>query len=188
MLSVTLTRHPVSTPTPPQRCPRLNVDPETMNTLPENRNDDMRIACAPGSEDALVEFVFSQLLAFADADEAQLRLQSEFHLSCEDALLALDRVPGGVIRAITGHPSNRPCRHRDPIAHIAFEKVWSELPRRHLFSTRRRSTGRWVAWFEELRRRINTGQQAGAGQPAAHPVVEPDGGDKPQPDAEGHPR
>ena len=32
------------------------------------------------------------------------------------------------------------------------------------------------------------GEQAGAGQPATGPVVEPEGGDKPQPEAEGRSR
>ena len=138
-----------------------------MDSLPKSWTDDLRIALALGSEDALVEFVFSQLLGFADADEVRQQLQSEFHLSSEDALLALDRVPAGVIRAITGNPANRPPYEKDPIAHIAFEKVWSELPRKHLFSTRKRSAGRWVAWFEELRRRVNTGQQGAAREPGA---------------------
>jgi hypothetical protein len=33
--------------------------------------------------------------------------------------------------------------------------------------------------------RLTRGEQTGAGQPATHPVVEPKGGDKPQPEAEG---
>jgi hypothetical protein len=35
---------------------------------------------------------------------------------------------------------------------------------------------------------LQPGEQAGAGQPATRPVVEPEGGDKPQPEAEGRSR
>ncbi|MFT3781036.1 MAG: hypothetical protein QM790_03405 [Nibricoccus sp.] len=128
-----------------------------MSTLPEGWTDDMRIAIAPGSETALVDLIFSQLLAFVDASTACHEIQTRFHLTEDDAYLALDRVPGGVIRALTGNPANRPDPSKDPLAHIAFEKVWSELPRVHWFSMRRKSIGRWHTWFEELRNREKSG-------------------------------
>lgn len=119
--------------------------------------EDMRIAIAPAREEALVEFVFPALLAFASADETCRQIRERFDLSEDDAWLALDRIPGGIVRALTCNPQNRPNREQDPLAYIAFEKVWSELPRLHWLSKRRKSGGRWLVWFEELRCRSNLG-------------------------------
>lgn len=116
----------------------------------------MRIAIAPGSEAALVEFVFSRLLMFAEAEVTCRDIRENFQLSEEDAWLALDRIPGGVVRALTCNLQNRLDSRHDPLAYIAFERVWSELPRVHLLSRRRKRGGRWLAWFEELRRRTNS--------------------------------
>jgi hypothetical protein len=43
----------------------------------------------------------------------------------------------------------------------------------------------WIAWAKKA---IKTTEQPGTGQPATRPVDEPEGGDKPQPEAEGRSR
>ena len=131
-----------------------------MFTIPEGWTDDMRIAIAPGApSEELVDLVFESLLKFGDATVVCQELRARFGLSEEDARLAIDRVPGGIIRAITGNPENRPDPVKDPLAHIAFERVWAELPRRHLFSRRKRPSGRWLKWFEDLRKIVKEKRQ-----------------------------
>jgi hypothetical protein len=127
--------------------------------LPEGHTDDMRIELVPGQAEALVDIMFEELPKFSDTREVCRKLQDRFGLSEEDALFAIDRVPGGIVRAITGNPENRPHPEKDPLAHIAFQRVWCNLPRRHLFSQRKKPSGPWLAWFEELRRRMNTSDQ-----------------------------
>ena len=52
-----------------------------------------------------------------------------------------------------------------------------------LLIVRLHKISRWIA-----KGQTPTDQQTGAGQPATRPVVEPEGGDKPLPEAEGRPR
>jgi hypothetical protein len=102
----------------------------------------------------VVDLVLEELPAFADISTVCKKLRDQYGLSEEVALLAIDRVPGGIIRALTGAPQNRPDPIDDPFAHMAFEKVWSEQPRLHWLSSRKKPSGKWLAWFEELRKRM----------------------------------
>jgi hypothetical protein len=46
-----------------------------------------------------------------------------FGLLPEDAELAIDRVCGGVVRALTGNQANCPDRIKDPIAWMSFQRA-----------------------------------------------------------------
>lgn len=117
--------------------------------------DDLRISIEPTRLEELVEAILTELPAFSDYDDVRRKLCARFGLSEDDATLALDRVPGGVVRALSENPENRPNPIKDPLANVAFEKVWAELPRRHLLSPRKKAHGKWLAWFEEIQRRVN---------------------------------
>src|SRR5205085_7467620 len=56
-----------------------------MSALPEGCTDDFRIQITPGSEVALVDFVFTQLLAFTDANNVCSEVRARFQLSEDDA-------------------------------------------------------------------------------------------------------
>ena len=49
-------------------------------------------------------------------------LREHFGLSAEDAELAVDRVCGGIVRAMTGNRANCPDRTKDPIAWMSFQR------------------------------------------------------------------
>lgn len=89
--------------------------------LPEGWTDDMSI---PGLTDrALAELVelilrdgFNQVPASNTIDH----LVTTFSLSTDNALLAYDRVHGGLVRAATGWPDNCPSQTKDPVAWASF--------------------------------------------------------------------
>ena len=124
-----------------------------MNTLPDGWTDDMRVAIDPARIDDLFEFIFDGHVCFANWDEMSLKIMQDFGLSEDDAILAIDRVQGGMVRAVTGNPVNRPDPIKDPLAHMSFERIWSELPRVHIFSRRRNPYGKWADWSYALRNR-----------------------------------
>ena len=117
--------------------------------IPEGFTDDMTVSVRPGrTAGELVDKVMSWLSEKRDLAALAGVLREEFGLSEEDAALALDRVQGGIVRALTGTRENEPDRTKDPLAWGSFTKVWAELPRRGLFSSRRVAAGRWNDWYE----------------------------------------
>lgn len=130
-----------------------------MANISKGWTDDMRINIARYAAEELVDLMFDELQMFSDADLVCHKLMKRFGLSEEDARLAVDRVPGGIVRAITGNPENRPDPIKDPLAYIAFERVWADLPRRAWFSSRKKPSGKWLAWFQELQKQINEKNQ-----------------------------
>jgi hypothetical protein len=50
-------------------------------------------------------------------------LREDFGLSAEGAELAVDRVCGGIVRAMTGNRANCPDRKKDPIAWMSFQRA-----------------------------------------------------------------
>lgn len=50
-------------------------------------------------------------------------LRDEFGLSVEGTELAIDRVCGGIVRAMTGNRANCPDRTKDPIAWMSFQRA-----------------------------------------------------------------
>lgn len=146
-----------------------------MSTLPEGWTDDMRISIDPQRINDLVHFLFDGHVRYADWVLMCERIVQEFGLTEEDAYLAIDRVQSGMVRAVTGNPENRPDAIKDPLAHMSFQRIWDELPRRHIFSRRRNAAGKWAEWFEIGQRRMrerqaeSTSEQDGGGQPATRP-------------------
>lgn len=119
----------------------------------------MRISLTDEEElSSLVGLVMPKLLEHSDYEDTSKLIQERYKISEEDAELALDRIPGGAIRAITGNLQNCPDQSKDPLAFIAFQRVWKELPRKSWFSRSRRPCGRWLAWFEELQALHNNGE------------------------------
>jgi hypothetical protein len=53
-------------------------------------------------------------------------LGEQFGLSVEDAELAMDRVCGGVVRALSGNRANCPDRMKDPIAWASFQRAMAK--------------------------------------------------------------
>lgn len=91
--------------------------------LPGGFTADVKIAFPKRqSVEAIVDFV---LLALSDGEQpgdVAKKLVADFHLSAEDAALAIDRVCGGVVRAATGYKDSRPAKKNDPMAWISFER------------------------------------------------------------------
>jgi hypothetical protein len=118
-------------------------------TIPEGFTDDMTVRIRPGrTGDELVTKVMEWLAERRDLGALVRVLEQDFGLSEEDALLALDRVQGGIVRALTGNHENEPDRAKDPLAWGSFTKVWAELPRRGLLSSRKVAAGPWNEWYE----------------------------------------
>ena len=57
------------------------------------------------------------------AEEIELALAREFALNEDDARLARDRTLGGLVRAATRNPANRPAPDKDPIAFESFQRT-----------------------------------------------------------------
>jgi hypothetical protein len=128
-------------------------------SIPEGWTDDMSIdARHNGDVSKIVATVLAWFHEDVGYESAVELLQVSFGLSLDDAFLTMDRVPGGVIRAITGNPANRPNPKKDPLAYTAFNAVWDELPRRHWFSRHRIPQGRWLSWFERRQAEFNQGE------------------------------
>lgn len=117
---------------------------------PDDWTDDMRVSLAPGKTVAgLVSAIMDAMAAGKTAMVLAPMLASEFGMTMEDAYLALDRVPGGIVRALTGNPENRPDGAKDPLAYESFERVWETLPLVDPSSSRRKAAGPWKDWLEK---------------------------------------
>jgi hypothetical protein len=85
--------------------------------------DDFSLGLQAGNVEDLVEQV---LVANSEGRQHELivaELREQFGLSVEDAELAVDRVCGGVSRALTGNRANCPDRTKDPIAWASFQRA-----------------------------------------------------------------
>ncbi|WP_143183653.1 MULTISPECIES: hypothetical protein [Rubritalea] len=119
-------------------------------SIPEGWTDDMNIELPHGhTQSQVAEFIMSQLDQRIGYDTAIQQLISEFGIDDEDAYLAYDRTQGGIIRALTCQPANKPNKRKDPIAHHSFNVVWEELPKKHLFSQEKKAAGKWHRWYLE---------------------------------------
>lgn len=116
--------------------------------------DDLSIALPPHrTAQQVAARVMLLLLVHTPTEHICYDLQHEFHLCEDDAWLAVDRVQGGIIRALTGRPDNRVDKVKDPLAFASFQIVWKTFRRKHWFSLSRVPGGRWDDWYKELRRR-----------------------------------
>jgi hypothetical protein len=85
--------------------------------------DDMTIRLPPGRTAAeVVDLVLQAALRGTAAEEIELALAREFALNEDDANLARDRTFGGLVRAATRNPANRPAPDKDPIAFESFQR------------------------------------------------------------------
>lgn len=126
--------------------------------IPADWTDDMRIAVSDKRElSAIVESVLQKLLDHRPNDQCIEELIADHQISHDDAELAMDRIQGGVIRALTGNPANRPDRIKDHLAWLAFKSVWLEFPRKHFFTRKRLPQGRWVSWRGQIATTSNHG-------------------------------
>src|SRR5215469_15774655 len=86
--------------------------------------DDMSIRLPPGRVVAeVVDFVLQATLRGVTDDEIELALAREFALNAGDAHIARDRTFGGLVRAASRNPLNRPAPDKDPIAFESFQRV-----------------------------------------------------------------
>ena len=119
-------------------------------SIPEGWTDDMSVDIKTGKtnkelSDSLIKaldqrFSFEKMISICI---------NEFGLSEGDADLAIDRVQGGIIRAITCNEANRPDKDKDPLAWYSFQNVWKTLPRKKWWSSKKDNKGKWLTWYNE---------------------------------------
>ncbi len=68
-------------------------------------------------------FVVQQAMAKVSGAVLARATESKFGLSPDDTDLVCDRVFGGVVRAATGSPANRPDPVKDPFAFASYERA-----------------------------------------------------------------
>ncbi len=87
-------------------------------------SDDLSLVLARGeSVVSLVEYVAAAQSAGTAWPEVLGVLTERFALSFDDARLAVDCVPGGVVRAASGNAANEPDRVRDPVAWVSYQRA-----------------------------------------------------------------
>ena len=119
-------------------------------TLPEGWTDDMSVRIAAGkTEEDLTLRIMSALRDRASTSDMMNICMEDFGLTEDDADLAIDRVHGGIVRAITCNPKNKPDKEKDPLAWHSFVKVWQTLPKLHWWSSKRDNKGEWLDWHNE---------------------------------------
>lgn len=103
--------------------------------------DDLTIALPPGRSIAeLVDVILTAALDNTPAEQIERLLVDQFGLSDDDADLARDRALGGLVRAATGNPANRPDPDKDPVAAKSHQRATTDpTPRdQHLPPSRHR--------------------------------------------------
>jgi hypothetical protein len=119
-------------------------------TIPEGWTDDLTISLPPGrTVDELATRIMRSLIVHTPFEEIYLDTRKAFSLSSDDAHLAIDRVQGGIIRALTGRLDNKSDKIKDPIAFSSFEAVWKTFPRKRWLPWKRVPGGLWERWYEE---------------------------------------
>lgn len=83
----------------------------------------MTIVLGTGTVVELVDFIIKAGLAGVDPQQTFDEIQTQFRISPEDAELAMDRSYGGIARAKTKNPLNRPDPEADPIAFASYERA-----------------------------------------------------------------
>ncbi len=128
-------------------------------TLPEGWTDDLSVTIR--ADRTYLELTKAVMDLVKDIDcppGAVLAIAREFGMSHEDAMLAFDRVQGGIVRALTTRSDNCPDRANDPLAYYAFHEAWQTLPASERIAGARESGGPWRAWFDSVRERRNSGR------------------------------
>jgi hypothetical protein len=92
--------------------------------LPAGFTDDMSVPLPPGrTPEHVVDFVLAANERGQEHAALVAAVAGEFELSADDAALAIDRVGGGFVRAMTGNRHNCPDRVKDPIAWASFQRA-----------------------------------------------------------------
>jgi hypothetical protein len=121
-------------------------------TIPEGWTDDMTVRMDPKRPVSdLVQTVMAGLASERPLEMIRAEIASDFGVHEDDLDLALDRVQGGIVRALTGNPENMPDSTKDPLAWSSFQAVWGTLPKKGWLSRRRRPEGPWQRWYEAQR-------------------------------------
>ena len=81
---------------------------------------------ADRTEAQVVDFVLARAEAGTAGDALVVAVRDEFQVTGGDAELAVDRTYGGLVRAFTRNPANRPDRSIDPLAWISFGRATSD--------------------------------------------------------------
>jgi len=110
----------------------------------------MSVEIIEGKTEEQLTFALMDSLRKSDSYESMIRMcVSDYGLVEDDADLAIDRVQGGIVRALTGLIDNRPDATKDPLAHCSFNEVWKTLPKKHWWSSKRESKGVWSDWYTQ---------------------------------------
>jgi hypothetical protein len=92
--------------------------------VPEGLTNNMSVPLPPGrTPEQVVDFVLTANERGQEHAALVAALSAEFSLSDDHAELAVDRVGGGMVRAMTGSPSNCPDGAKDPIAWASFQRA-----------------------------------------------------------------
>jgi hypothetical protein len=81
---------------------------------------------ADRTEAQVVDFVLARAEAGTTGEALVAATQAEFQATADDAELAVDRIYGGLVRARTRNPANRPDRSLDPLAWISFGRATAD--------------------------------------------------------------
>jgi hypothetical protein len=96
-------------------------------SVPEGWTEDMTFPLPDGvTEEQIVDLVIDAALSQTPDDQTEQRLVTSLGLDPADAALARDRVYGGIFRAATRNPANRPDRSNDPLAFLSFQRAFND--------------------------------------------------------------
>ena len=119
-------------------------------TIPEGWTDDMSVKIKEGkSEDQLTLALMDCLRKRDSFDEMVSICTSNYDLADDEANLAIDRVQGGIVRALSCRIDNRPDVTKDPLAYIAFNEVWKTMQKKNWWSSERDNNGEWLEWHTQ---------------------------------------
>ncbi|WP_051367805.1 hypothetical protein [Hamadaea tsunoensis] len=89
---------------------------------PAVATDDLTLLLQDHEYAEVVDAVIAGLLAGRSTQEVAGDLVTRFALSMQDAELAVDRTRGGLVRAGSGNPANRPPREEDPVGWESYQR------------------------------------------------------------------
>ena len=115
-------------------------DPQNRWQIPIERGEPM---------EELVSYIFESHAKHVEYSDICDEVEKDYEFHEDDSLLAVDYVLRGMFAAITGNPRNRPDPKYEPLALLAFETIWKELPRKHFLSGKRVVSDKWLEWHQK---------------------------------------
>jgi hypothetical protein len=94
---------------------------------------------------ALVNEIMARFKKYETFDTIYTEVVVPNVCTCSRAIV-LDRAVGGIVRALTGAPTNMPSQEEDPVAYLTFMEVLSSFKRRILFMDIIWVSGFWPKW------------------------------------------